>query len=117
MTITPTPLLVFVIYVFLALPVLLFGVAWHRNYRHALRVLPLPTLSAILLFTSAHRGLRVWLLGSDYSHRLYLTIELNMLLAIVAAVYFVVTKRWIAGLAALILAADWFFVGLLNSMV
>src|SRR5215469_964345 len=30
-----------------------------------------------------------------HSHRLYVTIELNLLLAVLAGVYFVVRKRWI----------------------
>ena len=108
---------VFVIYMGIALPVLLFGVACRKHYPHALTTLPLPTLSAVLLLSAVVRNFKLLFLGSDYSHSLYLTIELNLLLAIVAAIYFGVTKRWIAGLAALILAANWLYMGAINSVV
>jgi hypothetical protein len=61
--------------------------------------------------------LKVWLLGSDDSPRLYTTIELDMFIAIVAAVYFGLTKQWNSGLAALVLAAGWLYMGAINSVV
>jgi hypothetical protein len=96
----------FSIVVVLVLPVLLFALACAQS-QHGLRTLLLPTLSAALLLLAIVRDFKVWLLGPDYSHRLYVTIELNLILAIVAVVYFVARKRWIAALAALILALDW----------
>jgi hypothetical protein len=101
----------------LALPVLVFGVAWLEHYQHGLRTLLLPTLSAVLLLLAVVRNAKVLLLGSDYSHGLYVTIELNILLAVFAAVYFGVRKRWIAALAAVILALDWLYMGAVNSVV
>ena len=41
---------------------------------------------------------------------------LNILLAVVAAVYFGVRKGWIAALAAVILALDWLYMGAVNSV-
>ena len=108
---------IFLIYVWIALPVLLFGLDWRKHYQHGIRTLLLPTLSALLLLLAVARNLKVWLLGPDYSHRLYATIELNLLLAVLAGVYFVVRKRWIATLAAVILALDWLYMGAVNSVV
>jgi hypothetical protein len=108
---------IILIYFWITLPVLLFGVAWRKHYQHGLRTLLLPTLSALLLLLAVVRNAKVLLLGSDHSHRLYVTIELNILLAVVAAVYFGVRKRWIAALAAVILALDWLYMGAVNSVV
>ncbi len=108
---------IILIYFWLALPVFLFGAAWRKHYQHGLRTLLLPTLSALLLLLAVVRNAKVLLLGSDYSHRLYVTIELNILLAVVAAVYFGVRKKWIAALAAVILALDWLYMGTVNSVV
>ena len=105
------------IYLCIAVPLLLFGMAWRRQYRPEARTLLLPTASALLLLLAIVRSLKVWLLGSDYRPRLYVSIEVNMLVAIVALVYFGVTKRWIAALAALILALDWLYIGAVNSVV
>ena len=96
---------------------LLFGAAWRKHYQYGLRTLLLPTLSALLLLLAVVPNAKLLLLGSDYSHRLYVTIELNILLAVVAAVYFGVRKRWIAVLAAVILALDWLYMGAVNSVV
>jgi hypothetical protein len=82
-----------------------------------LRTLLLPTVSALLLLLAVVPNAKVLFLGSDYSHRLYVTIDLNILLAVVAAVYFGVRKRWIAALAAVILALDWLYMGAVNSVV
>ena len=108
---------ILLIYVWIVLPVLLFGWAWRKYHSHAYRTLLLPTLSAGLLLSGVVRDLKLWLLGPDYSHRLYVTIELNLILAVVTAVYFGVRKRWIAALAALVLALDWLYMGSINSVV
>jgi hypothetical protein len=101
----------------IALPVFLFGLAWRRNYQDSSRTLLLPTFSALLLLSTLFGNLKLWLLGSDYGHRLYVTIEVNMLLAMVAAIYFGMKKRWIAALAALLLALDWLYMASVNSVV
>ena len=88
-----------------------------KHYQHGIRTLLLPTLSALLLLLAVVHNLKVWLLGPDYSHRLYATIEVNLLLAVMAGVNFVVQKRWIATLAAVILALDWLYMGAVNSVV
>jgi len=104
-------------YVWVALPVLIFGLAWRKYHQHGRRTLLLPTLSAVLLLLAVVRDLKLWFLGPDYSNRLYVTIGFNLLLAVVAAVYFGLRKRWIAALAALILAIDWLYMGAVNSVV
>ena len=108
---------VLLIYVWIALPILIFGLAWRKYYQQGRTTLLLPTLSAVLLLLAAVRDLKVWLLGPDYSDRLYVTIGINLLLAFVAVVYFGLLKRWIAVLAALILALDWLYMGAVNSVV
>jgi hypothetical protein len=108
---------IFLIYFWIALPIFLFGVAWRKHSQDGLRALLWPSLSALLLLSAIVNILKVPLLGPDYSHRLYITIEVNMLLAVVAAVYFGVRKRWIAALAAVILALDWLYMGAVNSVV
>jgi len=63
------------------------------------------------------RTLKVRPLGSDYGNRLHTTIELNMFIAIVAAVYFGLTKQRISGLAAVVLAADWLYMAAIDPVV
>jgi hypothetical protein len=104
-------------YFFTALPLFLFGAAWLRYHRKASKSLLLPTISALLLLLAIVRELKLSLLGPDYTHRLYITIEVNLLVAIVAAFYFGVKQKWIALIAALILALDWGIVGAINSVV
>jgi uncharacterized membrane protein (UPF0136 family) len=113
----PVNLSMFPIYVCIFLPVLVFGVAWRGRYQQASKTLAFPTLSAVLLAAAAVRSLKVSLLGSDHSDRLYITIGANMLLAVAAAIYFCGTKKWIPALAALILALDWLYLGIVNSVV
>lgn len=104
-------------YVWIVLPALLFALAWRKYFQREPRTLLVPTLSAVLLLLAVVRDLKWSLLGPDYSNRLYITIGVNMLLAVVATVYFSVRKRWIAALAALILALDWLYMGAVNSVV
>jgi glucan phosphoethanolaminetransferase (alkaline phosphatase superfamily) len=106
----------FLTYVWMFSPLLLFCLAWCRHYQHLSRTLLLPTLSALLLVAAVVRNLKV-LLGSDYSHRLYISIEVNMFLGVAAAIYFLWKKRWTPAVAALILALDWLFLGAINSVV
>lgn len=106
---------IFVICSSLALPLLLFGLTWRRGHPSKTRIVP--TLSAALLLVAVMRDVRVTLLGADYSDRLYTIIEINAWIAIVATVYSGVTKRWIAGLASLILAAGWIYMGAVNSVL
>jgi hypothetical protein len=41
----------------------------------------------------------------------------QLLLAVVAGVYLLVRKRWVAAVAAVILALDWLHMGAVNSVV
>jgi hypothetical protein len=104
-------------YVLTMHPLLLFGGAWLRDHRQASKGLLLPTVSALLLLLTVVRDLKVLLLGPDYTNRLYITIEINLLAAIVAAIYFGVKQKWIALIAALILALDWGIMAAINSVV
>jgi hypothetical protein len=108
---------IFLIYVSIALPIFLFAAEWRRRYPQSATTLLVPTISAALVVVAGIRNLKLLLLGSDYSQRLFVTIDVNLALAIVAAIYFGMKKRWVAGLAALILAADWLYMASVNSAV
>lgn len=114
---TVTRLAILATYACMTLPAFLFGLAWRTSAHAPAKMLLLPTLSSFLLLSAVLRELKVWLLGSDYSQRLYTAIEMNVLLAIIAAIYFGITKRWLPALASLILAADWLCMGAINSVV
>ena len=78
---TVTPFSMFLIYVWIILPIALFGAEWSRTYPQAARTLLVPTLSAVLLLLASVRFLKLLFLGSDYSGRLFVTIDVNTLLA------------------------------------
>jgi len=107
----------FLVFSVLGLPVILLGIAWYRYDRRIKTTLILPTLSAVLLLLAIQHDLRWILLGPDYSHRLYTTIEVNMVLLLVAAVYSAIKKRWIVAAASAVLALAWLWVGAINSVV
>jgi len=75
------------------------------------------SVSALLLLLAAIRDLKVLLLGPDYTNRLYITIEVNLLVAIVATIYFGVKQKSMAFIAGLILAVDTGIMGAINSVV
>jgi len=101
----------------LALPVILLGIAWYRYDRRIKTALIVPTFSVVLLLLAVQHDLRWILLGPDYSHRLYTTIEVNIVLLFVAAGYSVIRKRWIVASASAVLALAWLWVGAINSVV
>jgi hypothetical protein len=98
------------------LPLPLLLIAWSRSNKKPVEFSIL-TLSAILLDLAAIRSVRLVLLGKDYSSRVYGTIEVNLLVAIVLCIYLGIKRRWIAAVAALILAVAWLLVGAINSAV
>ena len=75
------------------------------------------TLSAALFDSVTIRSLKWTLLGSDYSHRLFTTIGVNILVAIALGIYLGIKRRWFAAIAAGILAFGWFLLGAINSVV
>jgi hypothetical protein len=100
----------------LILPLLLVGFAWRRDKREKSTFIVL-ALSAILLLASAVRDVKVTLLGPDWSNRLYMTIGINMLVAVILSLYLGITRRWVAAFAAIMLALDWLYLGAINSVV
>jgi hypothetical protein len=101
----------------LALPIILLGIAWRRYDRQMRATIIAPTLSVVLLLLAIPHDLRSIVLGPDYSHRLYTTIEVNIVLVLVAAVYCAIKKRWIGAVASAMLALSWLWVGAINSVV
>jgi hypothetical protein len=107
---------VYYIYACLLFPLPLLAIAWSKSNRLPFEFSVL-TLSGILFLSVTIRSLKLTLLGSDYSHRLFTTIGVNLLIAIILGIYLWVKERWPAAIAAIILAFGWFSVWLINSVV
>ena len=101
----------------LALPVVLMAAAWRRYDRRARTTLIIPALSVVFLLLVIQHDLRWILLGPDYSHRLYLTIEVNAVLALLSALYSGINRAWMALVASVVVALTWLWVGAINSVV
>jgi len=97
-------------------PLPLLALAWSKSNRLPIEFSIL-TLSAVLFVSSTIRSLKGILLGMDYSHRLFATIEFNIVLAIALAVYLGIRSRWVAAAAALILCLAWLLAGAVNTVV
>jgi hypothetical protein len=108
-------MLIYLLYAcLLAFPLL--AIAWSRSNRLPVEFSIL-SLSALLFVSAAIRNVKLTLLGSDYSDRLFTTIGVNILVAIIIGVYLGVKRRWIGAIAALLLAFGWLVVGAVNSAV
>jgi multisubunit Na+/H+ antiporter MnhF subunit len=77
----------------------------------------IPTLSLVLLLLAIFPALRAFLLGPNYSQRLYASITANVGLVIAAAIYSGTKKKWRVATASAVLAVVWFWVGAINSAV
>jgi hypothetical protein len=97
-------------------PLPLLAVAWSRSNRLPIEFSVL-TLSAALYLSADIRSLKLTLLGSDYSHRLFTTVVVNILVAIILGIHLGIKRRWIAAIAAVILAFGWLLIGAINSVV
>ncbi len=104
------------IWLFLFLPLLCFAFAWNlrKQQKFALALL---TLDGLLLLSATARSMKSWLLGADYSHRLFTTVEINLVLVLLLAGYLAFKKNWMAMAGALILALDLLYLGAVNSVV
>lgn len=71
--------------------------------------------SAALWIAGCFRESKLALLGQDHSHRLQLNMEGNLLLALLLAAYFFVTRKWVAGAGAVVLLLAWILFGIVNS--
>ncbi len=71
--------------------------------------------SAALWIAGCFRESKLVLLGKDYSHRLYLNIEGNLLLAALLVVCFFATRKWVAGAGAVLLLLLWILVAIVNA--
>ena len=108
-------LLIYGIYAPLLLPIVLLSVAWRRNKREKATFVVL-LVSGILLLSATVRDIKWVLLGGDYTNRLYVTIDLNMLLAAGCGLYLAFTRRFLATLSAIALVFGWFYMGVVNSV-
>jgi hypothetical protein len=103
-------------YASLLLPIILLSLAWRRNKKeNATFVLLL--ISGLLLLSATVRDVKWAVLGGDYTHRLYVTIGLNTLLAAVCGLYLAFTRRFLAALSAIVLVLGWLYCGVVNSVV
>jgi hypothetical protein len=101
----------------LLVPFVLIGIAWRRYDKSARTTLIVPALSVIFLLLVIQHNLRWILLGPDYSNRLYLTIEANVLLAAASGIYSGIKRGWMAVAASVIVALAWLWIGAINSVV
>jgi hypothetical protein len=108
--------LIYVLYASLILPLPLLVIAWSRSDSQPIE-LSILTLSTVLFLSALVRSLKLALLGTDYSSRLFTTIGINMLVAFILGVYLGVKRRWLAAVAAVILALGWLLMGAINSAV
>ena len=108
--------LIYLYYACFLSPLPLLALAWSRRSRLPIEFSIL-TLSAFLFLSAGIRSLKLTVLGSDYSHRLFTTIAVNILVAIALGLYLGIRSRWIATLAAVILAVGWLLLGAINSVV
>ncbi len=104
------------IYAGLILPLPLLAIAWNRSDRRPIEY-AFSTLSAVLFLSAAVRSLKLALLGTDYSDRLFATIGINLLAAITLSIYLGTKGRWFAAIAAAILAIGWLLMGAINTAV
>jgi len=94
----------------------LLAIAWSKSNRLPIEFSVL-TLNAVLFLSTFVRDVKLILLGNDYSQRLFTTVEVNMLVAVVLGLYLGIRRRWSASVAALLLAVGWLAVGAINSAV
>ena len=97
-------------------PPLLFAIAWRRTKQVRVPLVPLMA-SAILLLSGMWHPAKVWLLGPDYSDRLYATLEANVVLVLILAAYLAFKRNWFVAAGTVILAFDWLFLAVVNSTV
>lgn len=85
-------LLAFLMYVCVLCPVPLLVFAWSRSNRKPIE-LSLLSLSAVLFLSAPIRSLKPIVLGTDYSHRLFATIEVNFFVAVALGFYLAIRRR------------------------
>ncbi len=73
--------------------------------------------SAALWIAGCFRESKLALLGADHSHRLQLNMDGNLLLAVILAAYFFISRKWVAGLGAVLVLLAWILFGVVNSAV
>jgi len=98
------------------LPLLLLLIAWYESERKWIQ-LSILTLSAVLLNSANVPGVKLALLGADYTSRRFATVEIDMLVAIGLGIYSAIMGRWIAAIAAFILGFAWFLAAVVNFAV
>ncbi|HKV48780.1 MAG TPA: hypothetical protein VJN69_11875 [Candidatus Acidoferrales bacterium] len=97
-------------------PVVLAAFAWARKDRLPIE-LTLLTLDIVFLYSVLHGRAKLILLGPDYSSRLFTTIEINILIAVILGVYFGIRRRWISATASGMLAFVWITILSINTVV
>jgi hypothetical protein len=101
---------------FMILPLPLLLIAWYESERKSIQ-LSILTLSAVLLNSANVSGVKLALLGADYTSRRFATVEIDMLVAIGLGIYLAIIGRWIAAIAALLLGFAWFLAAVVNVAV
>src|SRR5215467_10885178 len=92
----------YALYIWLALSPLLLYIAWRKGTGEKATFFFLTVSAVVLLLANSH-GIRLALLGQDFTNRLHVTIALNGLLSVACGVYLATTRRFIAALAGAML--------------
>ena len=98
------------------LPLPLLVLAWIRSDRQPI-IYSTVAVSALVFLGASLRPLKSIILGGDYSHRLYTTIYINLLLCVALSLLLAFRRRWIAAVATAILGLGWLLAGAINSAV
>jgi hypothetical protein len=104
------------VWISILMPVPLLIVAWSRKNRRPIE-LALLTLSALLLLVATVRSLKLALLGSDYSNRLFGTIDVNFLLTLILGIRLSINRMAFAATTAFVLMFAWALMAAINAAV
>lgn len=100
----------------LAFPTILLVLAWRRD-RPVAGLFIVPVTAVVVLALSLNHEMRWALMGEDYTRRLFVTIGIFTVLALINSIYAAIRRAWKVALASAVIAMAWFFVGVVNSVV
>ncbi len=106
----------YAIYVWLIITLVFLYTAWRKDSGEKITFVLL-AVSAVVLLSATSRGIKLILLGEDYTNRVYVTIGVNMLLSVACGLYLATTRRFIAATAGLMLLLGWLYMGVVNSLI
>jgi hypothetical protein len=100
----------------LACPACLLLLAWVRN-RKVIAASIIPMAALIVLGFAMFPEMKSVLVGADYSHRLFLTIDVFIGLAAVSLIYAAWRRLWLVAIASALVSLGWIYLAAINSTV